>query len=173
MKKRNQKYINDVIERINYVDRHIKNVKDNCFLLGIEIIKRGEIELGHKLIANGIIHDASKFSGIEFEYLSKEIPTEENAKLKMKMAIHHHQKTNPHHIEYWSGGIKEIPKVYLCECICDWKSRSEEFGTNLREWIDEEALKRWDFTKDDDVYKEIMEFVDILCPKPFENINQT
>jgi hypothetical protein len=55
----------------------------------------------------------------------------------------------------------------------DWKARSEEFGTDLRNWIDEQATKRFGFSKDDEIYKEIMKYVDLLCQKPFSQITQT
>ena len=54
--------------------------------------------------------------------------------------------------------------------VADWKARSEEFGTSLREWIDEHATKRFGFTKEDDTYKEIIKYVDMLCQKSFEQI---
>jgi hypothetical protein len=162
------------MEKIRGIARHIRNVEDNCLILGEKLIERGEIELGKQLIANGYVHDASKFAGIEFEYMAPGAPSsEESAKLKMKLAVHQHNSTNLHHAEAWPGGIKSMPRVYLCECACDWKARSEEFGTDLRQWINEEATKRYNFTANDPVYKEIMEFVDLLCPKPFENIAQT
>jgi len=86
------------MEKIRAITRHIRNVEDNCVLLGTKLIERGDIELGHQLIANGMVHDASKFYGIEFENLSSVEPcVEETSKLKLKMAIHHHQKTNLHH----------------------------------------------------------------------------
>ena len=158
------------LAKIRAIARHIRNVEDNCLLLGTKLIESGRIDLGHNLIANGYIHDASKFHGIEFENLALSEVKEENSKLKLKMAIRHHQKINPHHPEFWSNGIKEMPDVYVCEMVCDWKSRSEEFGTSLREWIDEQAIKKWEFTKEDDVYKKIMEYVDLICETPFEKI---
>lgn len=161
------------MEKIRAIAQHIRNVGDNTLSLGEKLIKLGEIELGKQLIANGCVHDASKFSGIEFEFMAPGTPTvEESAKLKLKLAVHQHNSTNKHHPESWPGGIKAMPRVYLCECICDWKARSEEFGTSLRDWIENEATKRFDFNKDDDVYKEIYELVDLLCPKPFENVSQ-
>jgi hypothetical protein len=89
----------------------------------------------------------------------------------MKMAIQHHQKVNAHHASFW-GGIKNMPDVYLAEFCCDIKTRSEEFGTSVREWIDEEATKQFGFNKDDEVYKKIIEFIDLLCEKPFENLTK-
>lgn len=159
-----------VLAKIEFIARHIRNVEDNCLLLGKKLIESREIDLGHKLIANGYVHDASKFHGIEFEYLSINNPTEENKTLKLKLAVHHHNTTNSHHAEFW-GGIKNMPTVYLCEMVADWKARSEEFGTSLRDWIDGQATKRYDFTKDDKVYKQIMEYVNLLCQTPFINTN--
>lgn len=158
------------LEKIRGITRHIRNVEDNCVLLAEKLLVRGEIDLAKNLVANGMVHDVSKFFGIEWEYLSLENLSEEGAKLKMKLAIHHHNSTNKHHPEAWPGGIKEMPDVYIAEFCCDIKSRSEEFGTSLRDWIDETATKKWNFTKEDDIYKKIMGFVDLLCAKPFEEI---
>jgi len=168
--KKTQKQIAETLVKISQITRHIRNVEDNCLLLGTKLIERGEIELGHRLIANGFVHDISKFHGIEFEYLSNGKQTEESSKLKLKLSIQHHRTINPHHVEYWIGGIGEMPDVYLAEFCCDIKARSEEFGTSLRDWIDETATKRWNFTKEDDVYKKIMDFVNLLCEKFFEEI---
>lgn len=174
MKKVTQRHINDVLNKINRLTRHIRNVESNCILLGTKLIEQGNIELGHRLIANGMVHDASKFYGIEFENLSYNEPSkEETAKLKMKMAIHHHNTTNKHHPEAWPGGIKEMPLVYLAELVCDWKSRSEEFGTSLKDWVNQSATHRWNFNENDEVYKDIISLVDLLCDKPFEQITQT
>jgi hypothetical protein len=170
---RNKKRAEEVLVKIRSIARHIRNVEDNCLLLGEALILRGEIELGKQLIANGYVHDSSKFFGIEFEYMSPcgTVATEEGAKMKLKLALQHHNQTNQHHPEYW-GNIHSMPDVAVAEMVCDWKSRSEEFGTNLRQWIQEEASKRFGFTHSDDVYKKIMEYTDIICQKPFENLNK-
>lgn len=159
--------------KIHAITRHMRNVEDNCLILGEKLIDKGEVELGLGLIANGFIHDASKFHGIEWENMAPgAVTNEESAKLKLKMAVNHHRKTNPHHPEYW-GEIQKMPRVYVAEMVCDWKSRSEEFGASLKDYIDERATKNWNFAKDDKTYKEIMYFVDLLCEKPFEQITQT
>lgn len=168
-----RKQAEETMEKIRGITRHIRNVEDNCFLLGEKLILSGEIDLGKQLIANGFVHDASKFHGIEFEFMAPGTQTsEESAKLKLKLAIHQHQTTNPHHPEAWSGGIKDMPDVYLAEFVCDIKARSEEFGTSLRDWIDEASTKKWNFSKDDEVYEKIMRYVNLLCEKPFENLSK-
>jgi hypothetical protein len=160
------------MEKIRAIARHIRNVEDNCVLIAEKLLEAGEIDLARSLVANGMVHDASKFKGIEWEYLSSGNPVEDGAKLKMKLAIHHHNSINKHHPDAWSKGIKEMPDVYLAEMAADWKSRSEEFGTDLRQWIDTVATKRYEFTPEDKVYKSLTRFVDLLCPKPFEDLSK-
>lgn len=159
------------MEKIRFIARHIRNVEDNCLLLGERLIESGEIDLGHKLIANGYIHDASKFHGIEWEQMVPGEPDASEAKMKLKLAVQHHNKTNPHHPEHW-GSIQLMPRLFRAEMVADWKARSEEFGTSLRDWIDDQATKRFAFSKGDEVYEELMEFVNLLCAKPFESLTK-
>lgn len=161
------------MNKIRSITRHIRNVEDNCLLMGEKLIGMGEVDLGKQLIANGFVHDASKFTGIEFEFMAPGGSSEEeNAKLKLKMAVHQHNSTNKHHPEAWSGGIKDMPDVFLAEMACDIKARSEEFGTNLREWINDAATKKWNFNSEDKVYKDLMRYVDLICEKPFEDLSK-
>jgi hypothetical protein len=167
-----KKKIDLALINIDGIFRHIRNVQDNCLLLGKRLIERGQIELGRQLIANGFEHDVSKFYGVEWENMAPGVSNsqEEGSKLKLKMAIQHHRMINRHHVEAWPGGIKCMPDVYLAEFVSDIKSRSEEFGTSLRDWIDEVATKKWGFTKSDDVYRKIMDFAGLVCEKPFGGV---
>ena len=171
MNKKLEKQAQETLSKIRTLTRHIKNVEDSCLLLGEKLILNGEIELGKNLIANGFIHDASKWRGIEWDSLINLVPDDDKkiTKLKLRLAINHHQKNNFHHIEYW-GDIHKMPDVYLAEFCVDSKARSEEFGSDLRKWIEESATKRWNFNKNDEVYKKIMRFIDMLCDKTFEKI---
>lgn len=165
-----KKKIDLALLNVDAIVRHVQNVQDNCIILGKKLIERGDIDLGAALIKNGFLHDSSKFSGIEWDNMTPLTTIDERSeKVKLKMAIHHHSKTNSHHPEYWNG-IKNMPDIAIVEMVCDWKSRSEEFGTSLRDWIEESAIKRWNFTKNDEVYKKIIEYVDMICEKPFSQI---
>jgi len=174
--KRNErlkKEAEDIMSKIRAIIRHIRNVQDNCLILGEKLILRGEFDLGRNLIAHSMSHDLSKFSGIEWKNMAPGVKTnEEGAKLKLKLAVHQHNETNHHHAEAW-GGIKNMPRIFLAECVADWKARSEEFGESLKTYIDTNATKRYNFTNSDKIYKDIMEFVELLCEKPFENIVQS
>jgi len=162
----------ETMDKIRAIARHIRNVEDNCLFLGEKLIERGEVDLGHKLIANGFVHDTSKFFGIEWDHMAPgQASVEEGAKLKLKLAVQHHNRTNSHHPESW-GRIQDMPRVAVAEMVADWKARSEEFGTSLRDWIDEDATKRYHFTRNERIYTEISEFVNLLCPQPFENLTQ-
>lgn len=149
----------DAIEKIELVVNHIRNVQKFTYRLGIKLMKRGEIELGRNLIANGQIHDNSKFKGIEFAHLFYGDPL-------LPEVVKHHQAINPHHPEHW-GSIHDMPRVYVAEMVCDWYARSTEFGTGIRDWIDSKATQKFSFSKDDPVYGVIQEMLNLLLDPAF------
>jgi hypothetical protein len=153
--------IDEAQRRVDKLLRHIGNVQEACRLLGKKLIDRGEIDFGIKLIAAGQVHDYSKWSGIEFDYL-----VESDFNGEAKLAAIHHAKTNRHHPEYW-GGIDLMPKICLAEFVCDIYSRATEFGTDVREYIKEKAIPRYGISPQGKVYKLIKEFLDLLLEKPF------
>lgn len=145
-------------KRLQCLIRHIEGVRQDCQLLGTRLIERGEDSLGRTLIANGFMHDHSKFSGIEWDHLySRDDPL-------FGEAWKHHIYSNDHHPEFWEpwGGICAMERVAVAEMCCDWHSRSAEFGSCLRQWIDEVAMKKYHFGPDDEVGKHISDFVDLL-----------
>lgn len=83
------------------------------------------------LIKQGLLHDLSKYSWIEFSagvqyYQGNRSPIDAEKKDKgYSMGWLHHKGRNPHHWEYWidrSGGdltILEMPLNYLKESVCD------------------------------------------------------
>jgi hypothetical protein len=150
----------DKFEKIEVVLNHIQNVQRNCYKLGLKLIKEFRFELGRNLIANGQIHDNSKFKGIEFEELFFGSPI-------LTEVVKHHSTTNPHHPEYW-GGIKNVPEVYIAEMVCDCAARSAEFGSDVHQWFRDKATAKYSFSMDDEVGKKIIYFLDLLLEKPFK-----
>lgn len=128
---------------LDNLSRHIHLVRSACSLLGRRLIDAGKDDFGRILIARGFVHDATKFYGVEWKYLhaGRDIPPD-----KLKEAIEQHVATNDHHPEFW-GGIHNMPEIAMAEMVCDWYGRSQEFGTNLRDWIWEEATMKFDFTE--------------------------
>ena len=148
------------IDKIEDVLSHIQNVQRNCYKLGLKLIKHGEVEFGRKLIANGQVHDNSKFTGFEFRHLFYDSPL-------LQEAIINHSSTNEHHPECW-GGIQHMPQIYLAEMVCDCAARSAEFGSDIRKWFAEVATGKYKFEMDDAVGKNITRFLDLLLSAAFK-----
>jgi hypothetical protein len=149
------------IEKIKKLTEHIGFVRMNCEKLGMKLIELGDEATGIELIARGHRHDNSKFYRTEWEYLWPDTPSD-----KFREAHDWHVKLNDHHPECHYG-IHKMSKAALAEMVCDWKSRATETGTCLMDWIDTKALERFKFTKQDQVYEDIVHFVNLLCEKPF------
>ena len=155
---------------LNYLTilcRHITFVKDACELLGKKIIAEDiyDEDFGVQLIARGCVHDNSKFSGIEFMYLNTSRPSV--TKEQLEMAVTEHISSNDHHPEYW-GGVKNMPEIALAEMVCDWYARSCEMGTDLRLWIKDTALEKFDIPPTGAVSKKINKFVTLLLTPTFK-----
>ncbi len=149
--------------RVQKVLEHKKRVKDNCVKIAEGLAEEGQFELALILIERGFTHDNSKLSGIEFEFLHDD----DVCKTKLEVAVAQHNHSNLHHPERF-GGIKNMDYISLAEMTADWGARAAEFGTSLREWVEEAATKRFNFKKTDKVYKDITYFVNLLCDKPFK-----
>lgn len=147
-------------ERLQSLLRHIANVREHCLLVGQKLLEQGEVELGRKIIANGCIHDNSKFRGIEWLYLHEDVKW--NTPSLFKAAVHQHVTTNLHHPDAWSGGIRAMTQEYVGEMVCDWAARSIELGNNLDWWIGNVALDKFNFSTSCQVYRDIRRFRDLL-----------
>jgi len=152
-------------ERLRLLRKHIENVRENCDILGDKLIDRGEVSFGINLIANGHIHDNSKFKGIEWEYMHSDIK-ESHPELFLA-AVKHHSYNNFHHPEAWSH-ISNMPRIYVAEMACDLTARSQEFGNDIREWIKSAATKKFDISVNSKKYKELRQFVDLLLEPAFK-----
>lgn len=96
----------------------------------------------------GITHDLSKFSYIEFsraiKYWDSNISSLANECkiLGYSITFLHHRGHNPHHYEYWihsldDGGIPaKMPKKYVLELICDYLAAAKTYGANPRKEYD-------------------------------------
>lgn len=152
---------NEDTKHLQTVIRHIKLVQDNCEKLAWSMIENGQPEQAIDLMKNALKHDSSKLDGIEWLYLREGSP-------HFDLALEQHVKTNPHHPEHWKSGIIEMPPIYIAEMVCDWKARSDEFGTDLRSWIKESAYKRYEIPPNGKVAKIVKKYLDLLLEKPFK-----
>lgn len=151
------------LEHIDNLWYHIRLVQDNCLFLGKALLKQGHEEIGRTLIANGLQHDYSKFFGDEWKSLhaGKDAPKQD-----VNEAIKKHNTSNKHHPEFW-GGIEKMEEIYVAEMVCDWSARSQERRTDLREWIEEEAVKKYQIKPEYKQWDQIKRFVDLLVEDHF------
>lgn len=110
-----------------HILEHKLNVLIECWKMGLYI--------------QGITHDLSKLSPIEFFpytrkfFLKEKISPE--AELEWKYAWLNHQHKNKHHWEHWVVDPKKqlalpMPRKYLMEMVCDWRSFSRSWGRKVR-----------------------------------------
>jgi hypothetical protein len=151
------------IDHLDNLIRHIELVRENCTLLGKRLIEKGQIEFGRILIARGFVHDASKFYGLEWDYLHAGKDVDKD---NLELAIKQHQSTNDHHVEFWSN-FEAMPSICIAELVCDITARSQEFGTSIKDWIKENFVTKYEINTRCKKYREMMEFVDLLTQNEF------
>lgn len=130
-----------------YLKNHINNVRKTW-----EIQLKPHIpEIYHNKISDLCIsHDSSKYRDDEYlpylrhfypDYAGANNLTEDELNNDYNNAWNHHQKTNPHHWQYWvlikdSGKIEtlDMPLEYVIEMLCDWQSMGYVYGDTAYEW---------------------------------------
>lgn len=123
-------------EYLDYLEEHVENVIRSWNEMLRPALESGgyQKELLDQIEEKIHQHDSSKYSEVEFDaylnwfYPSEGFPKDQNA---YDLAWLHHQKTNPHHWQYWclirdEGVIEplDMPFESICEMICDWHSFS-------------------------------------------------
>lgn len=93
------------------------------------------------------VHDQSKYSAEEYSAYARYFNTRKTKEVKLAFdyAWNHHQKSNPHHWQYWvlindedGTYALDMPYEYIVEMICDWWAFSWK-ANNLYEifnWYD-------------------------------------
>lgn len=97
------------------------------------------------LCIQGIFHDMSKFSKIEFisyawHFFSKEKKYPGQNREHFQYAWLHHQHKNKHHWNYWvydqaNQKALEMPYKYMVEMICDWRAMGRKFGDTAKDFF--------------------------------------
>ena len=152
-------------EHIEDIIRHKELVKNSAILLAKRLIKKNKknAKLARELIIRGYSHDNSKLVD-ELEWCTLHTGNESNPLLDS--GIKHHQLINRHHPEF-HGGLENMDQLSIAEMCCDWLSRSSEFGTSLKTWVETDAVKKYDINIKSKQYKWILEFVDLLTQDYF------
>ncbi|MFH1823842.1 MAG: DUF5662 family protein [Candidatus Firestonebacteria bacterium] len=109
-----------------------------------------------KLIMLSKQHDASKYTAEEcifYVYLSwqhkmknenKEYVMPEGMDEKINKATMHHIKTNRHHPEFFDDP-NDMELYDIIEMACDWAAMSQELGTSLKKWVQEEGMVNYEW----------------------------
>lgn len=147
--------------------RHLKNVHAACELMALRLIDRnepGDREMAMILVVNGFTHDLSKLYGLEWDWIHQDVDRE-----KLALAVQQHQATNEHHPEFW-GGASLMPPVRIAEMVCDWFARSQEMGTDLREWT-KTAMEKYGINPRSKLGLQIKKFVNLLLNPQFKKLD--
>jgi hypothetical protein len=114
--------------------KHFKTVITHKYYVFMEMKDCG-------LYWQGLIHDLSKFSPVEFKqakyYRGNGSPIDaEKKELGYSESWLHHFHNNKHHWEYWydvtTGKLAPIPEKYLKEMVCDIIGASKAY--NGKNW---------------------------------------
>lgn len=149
-------------DKLNSILRHIKRVEDNCNLVAKKLMDVNPA-FALAIAKRGRLHDSSKLDEMEFQHLWSDDK-------KFEVALKHHHIGNSHHPEHYQNGIYGMSDLDICEMVCDVIARSQEFGTDARDWLfdSDKAPKRFGYINDEAMYKKIDSFVDLILNKPFK-----
>lgn len=135
------------LQHLKTINHHKWLVMKYCFSLG--------------LYKQGILHDLSKYSFVEFSvgakyYQGTQSPNNAERKVKgYSSAWLHHKGRNKHHLEYWidysihSNGMMtgmEMPVKYVVEMFCDRIAASQNY--NKARYTDRDPLQYFNCSKD-------------------------
>lgn len=152
------------LRRLNNLTRHLDHVRDNCNRLSAYFQEIGEPENAAEIVRRGYRHDHSKFSGVEWLWLNSEAREQNPAEFAAAVELHH--QNNDHHPEYW-GSIHYMPRPALAEFVCDILARSQEFGSDVWDWVLEVAMPRYGLTQDSPTYDQVVEFLNFMLERRF------
>ena len=129
------------------INQHHRLVRKYCFKIG--------------LYRQGIFHDMSKYSWVEFRagakyFLGHKSPNiAEREDVGYSSAWMHHKGRNRHHFEYWTDYVSEqgggmvgvrMPNKYVAEMICDRIAASRTY--NKSRYTDAEPYNYFNNSKD-------------------------
>lgn len=148
------------IKHFNTITKHKIEVFKECKKMGITW--------------QGIVHDLSKYSILEFFTSAKyfqgdrsPIDAEKEAN-GYSLAWANHKAKNKHHWQYWvdwdSSGRNmpmKIPKKYIKEMICDWVGAGKIYGNG--KWNNSEPLEYWNRKQSTFIMHEDTKYIINLC----------
>ena len=118
-------------------------------------------------------HDDSKFEQEEmrgFTQLSaertgmKDSSTVMSEQVKRVVAVH--WKNNRHHPEHFSD-YHNMTEMDIMEMVCDWYSRSKQFGTDFLAFVQERQKNRFQF--DDEFFSKVWFYCKVISANDYKD----
>ena len=151
------------LEHLEDIVSHLTELHECAVKMAKGLMAIGKKPLALLLLKRAFSHDVDKFTRKNFKYLRRGL----DGTPEFDEARRNHAKHNRHHPEYHSS-IHEMSDLDVAEMMCDWVSRSRACCGSVEEWINNEATKRYGFTKQDKIYDKMKELLDLVVYKPFE-----
>lgn len=153
------------LDKLDDILKHLQALHKICITLGRGLIAEGEFFFGRQLIKNCFLHDLSKLSGLEWQYLNSETANDEPE--KFKLALENHRENNSHHVQFHNG-FENMPRLARAEMVADFVVRSNLMGTDIRAYLKDVAVKEFGLSLNGKDYKELIYFLDLIVGKPFK-----
>ena len=145
-------------DKLNSIIRHIKKVEDNCNVIARKLMPT-QPKFSRALIQRGRLHDISKLSTYEYNHL-------DITDSAFQSALKSHHRKNSHHPEHYNS-IHAMSELDIAEMVCDCLARSQEFGSDIKQWFFIDAPKIHKYTQTDHVWKRIEFYLDLLLTPKF------
>jgi len=151
----NEQDIKPTKEMVKFYDKrtkeHIQRVQNNIKKI---VKQRSDLK---ELTSRAKIHDKSKWSKEEYipyiwltwwhkeKNAGRKFEYPEGIKDMTKKAWKSHEKINKHHPGAHSSPQK-MSDIDIAEMVADWAAMSQEFGTSLKKWTNDNVGSKWKFT---------------------------
>lgn len=155
-----------VIMQLDDTLKHKQYVLETCNKMAKYLFEQDRDDLAFELLRRAIVHDNSKLRSDELNSLTKIKKTNEaltNANYILddsdKRCIELHWKHNRHHPEYFSSP-EEMTEADIIEMVCDWYSRSLQFGTDFLDFVYTRQNNRFHFPEE--MFNKIINYCNIV-----------
>ena len=152
--------MSEPLEKFRKIVAHIQRVHENGIKLCEELIKESRERFARRVQVEIFKHDLSKLEDFEFSRLSSQKEDE------IKVGVEHHRTVNPHHIQFYDD-YKQIPEVQLACMACDLKARSEEFGSDVKQYFKKFCADN-EITTNTNFYKKVTGFLNLIIEDKFQ-----
>ena len=130
------------------------------------LYENGQQEEAKELLRRACVHDNSKIRSDEFNCLTQmscDKRSFTNSKSSLsdadKALIELHWQHNSHHPEHYEN-YDDMSEMDVIEMVCDWFSRSCQYGTSLLEFFESRHETRFHFS--DALYQKIKAYCELI-----------